>query len=70
MKIQELRQMTLVQLQEKLKKTERELARVRFHVRTGQNQNTAQIKKLRLLVAQIKTLLRDEQFIAAKTAQK
>ncbi len=57
MKVQELRQLTPKKLQEELKKAQRELAGVRFHVKTGQNQNHAQIKKLKTSVARILTLL-------------
>ncbi len=57
MKIQEIRQLTSKKLWEQLKKTRRELAVTRFHVRTGQSQDTAKIAKLRKTVAQILTLL-------------
>jgi len=62
--------MTLKQLQEKLVKSERELTSVRFHVKTGQNQDNAAIRKLRTQVAQVKTLLNDEEFVTSKTVKK
>lgn len=60
MKIQEMRQLTTKKLWEQLRKTRRELAVVRFHVKTGQNQNTAKIKYLRKTIARILTLLHNE----------
>lgn len=57
MKIQDLRQLTPKKLIEELKKARRELAVARFHVRTGQNQNTAELKGLRRTIARILTLL-------------
>ena len=57
MKIQELRQLTPKKLVAELSKARRELAATRFHVKTGQNQNTAEVKKLRNVIARILTLL-------------
>ncbi len=57
MKIQELRQLTVKKLLKELLKARRDLAVARFSIKTGKNQNVAQIKKLRLIVAQILTLL-------------
>lgn len=59
MKIQELRQLSAKKLQEELQKTERELTMTRFHTRTGLNQDTAKVAKLRKMVAQIKTLQKE-----------
>ncbi len=60
MKIQELRQMTVKKLYEQLRKTQREMAVVRFHVKTQQSADTSQISKKRRLVARIKTLLNNQ----------
>ena len=57
MKIAELRQLTPKKLWEALRKTRRELAVTRFHVKTGQEQNTAKISKQKKTIAQILTLL-------------
>ncbi len=57
MNIAELRQLTTKKLWVALKKARRELAVTRFHVQTGQEQNTAKIKKQKKLIAQISTLL-------------
>ena len=57
MKVQELRQLTPKKLLETLKKTRREHAVSRFHAKTGQNQNTAELTKQRRLIARILTVL-------------
>ena len=59
MKIQELRQMTEKKLNEELIKTRRELGSARFRAKTGQNQNTAQVGKLRKKIARILTILKE-----------
>lgn len=63
MKIQELRQMTVAKLVELLKKTRREAAAARFRLATGQNQNSAALKRMRTLIAQIKTLLHEQKLV-------
>lgn len=60
MKTQELRQLTTDKLKAKLDEVSRKLAVVRFHLKTGQENDTAQVKKMRRQVAQIKTLLHNE----------
>jgi ribosomal protein L29 len=57
MSIQELRQLTPKKLLKELQKAVRSLAVIRFHVKTGQNQNVAEVKKTRQTIARIKTLL-------------
>lgn len=56
----ELRQLTPKKLIEMLKKTQRELAVTKFHVRTGKNQNTAKIFMFKQMIARILTLLREQ----------
>jgi ribosomal protein L29 len=60
MKIQELRQMTVAKLVELLKKTRREAATAQFRLTTGQNQNSAALKKMRTMIARINTLLHEQ----------
>lgn len=57
MKIAELRQLTPKKLWETLHKTRRELAVTRFHIQTGQEQNTSKVAKQKRLIAQVRTLL-------------
>ncbi len=59
MKIAELRQMSDKKLQEELTKARRDSATVRFHAKTGQNQDTAKVKKLQKTIARILTLLKE-----------
>lgn len=66
MKIQELRQMTTTKLVELLKKTRREAASAKFRIYTGQNQDSASLKKMRTLIAQIKTLLHEQKLAETK----
>lgn len=60
MKIAELRQMSAKDLWKKLSEIRRDRSVARFHVKTGQEQNTAKIRKAARLVAQIKFLLHNE----------
>ncbi len=68
MKVQELRQMTEKKLNQKLREMRRELNSAKFRVKTGQNQNTAQIKKLRKTIARILTILQEMKDKLTKTA--
>ena len=66
MKIQELRQMTMAKLVELLKKTRRDAAGAKFRLNTGQNQNSAEFKGMRKMIAQIKTLLHEQKLAETK----
>jgi large subunit ribosomal protein L29 len=57
MQIAELRQLTIKKLWEKLKFVRRELAVLRFRVKTGQSVETSKIKEMKLTIARILTLL-------------
>lgn len=71
MKIQELRQMTEKKLIEKKRKSQRDLGSAKFRAKTGQNQNTAQITKLRKMIAQILTILNELKLgLNSKTSKK
>ena len=69
MKIQELRQMTEKNLNKELLKARRELGVSRFRAKTGQNQNTAQVTKLRKMIARIMTILTELKNKLIKTAK-
>ena len=60
MKMQELRQLPPKKLVAELEKAQRELAGIRFQVRTGKNQNTAEVRTKRTLVARILTMMNSE----------
>ena len=69
MKVQELRQMTEKKLYQELLKTRRELGTSEFRVKTGQNQNTAQVTKLRKKIARILTILNEMKNKLIKTSK-
>ena len=60
MKVSEIRQMNKKKLTEELAKTRREKAVVKFHVKTGQQQDTAKVSKLKKKIAQIKTVQKEQ----------
>jgi ribosomal protein L29 len=57
MKLYEIKQLDMKKLFAALRKTRRDLAVIRFQVRTGVSKDTARIKFLRKAVAQILTLM-------------
>jgi len=61
MSVSELRQLPPKKLGETLGKLKRELAVSKFHVQTGQNQNTADLKKKRQTIARAQTVLAEQQ---------
>lgn len=64
MKIQDLRQLASKKLWEHLRKTRRELVVARFHVKTGQNKDTAALAKQKRVVAQILTIFQEKKGMA------
>jgi large subunit ribosomal protein L29 len=61
MKLNELRDLDSVRLQERLIEIDQELFNLRFQQETGRLTNTARIGQLRKETAQVKTLLRERQ---------
>ncbi len=61
MNIQELRQLTPKKLWKALADARRALAVKRFHMKTGQDQKTSDVKTLRKEVARILTLLKAQE---------
>jgi ribosomal protein L29 len=57
MKLYEIKQLDMKKLFAALRKTRRDLAVIRFQVRTGVSKDTARIKFLRKAVAKILTLM-------------
>lgn len=71
MKIQELRQMTETKLNEELIKAREELFAARFKSKTGVNQDTSRVTKLRKMIAQILTLINEIKLkLTTKTSAK
>ncbi len=60
MEIQELRQLTVKKLWAKLREIRRILAVTKFHVKTGREQDSSKIGKIKRMIAQILTILHNE----------
>lgn len=71
MKAQEIRDLTLDQLDDELIKLKKEQFNLRFQAATGQLENTARSRQVRRDIARIKTIQREKRFSAggAQAAQ-
>ena len=61
MKVAEVRELDVTQLEDRLAVTRRELFNLRFQHATGQLENTGQIKEVRKNIARILTVLNQKQ---------
>ena len=61
MKVAEVRELDVAQLEQRLADTRRELFNLRFQLATGQLENTGQIKEVRKNIARILTVLNQKQ---------
>ncbi len=61
MKVAEVRELDVTQLEDRLAQTRRELFNLRFQHATGQLENTGQIKEVRKNIARILTVLNQKQ---------
>ena len=61
MKVAEVRELDVTQLENRLAETRRELFNLRFQHATGQLENTGQIKEVRKSIARILTVLNQKQ---------
>ena len=61
MKVAEVRELDIAQLEQRLADTRRELFNLRFQHATGQLENTGQIKEVRKNIARILTVLNQKQ---------
>jgi len=59
--VKNLRGLTTVELEEKVKELKKELFNLRFQFLAGRAENLAKIKQTRREVARVKTLLREKQ---------
>ena len=66
MKIKELRNLTIAELQEKLRDSKEELFNLRFQQATNQHDNPMRIVEVKKTIARIKTLLKEEELKSAK----
>jgi large subunit ribosomal protein L29 len=68
MKIAEIREMTLDQLDDQLAKLKKEQFNLRFQRASGQLENTARVREVRRDIARVMTIARQKQQGAAKSA--
>lgn len=60
MKVKEIRELSIAEMQEKEKQYKEELFNLRFQLATGQLENTARIQEVRKSIARIKTVLHEQ----------
>lgn len=66
MKINKLRDMTIMELEEKLRDSKTELFNLRFQQATNQLDNPMRIVEVKKTIARINTLLKEEELKTAK----
>lgn len=59
MKVQDVRELNELELEEKVKELKEELFNLRFQLATGQLENVMRIKEVRRSIARVKTVLRE-----------
>lgn len=68
-KTSELRELTDVELDQKLLESRHELFNLRFQLATGKQDNSARLGHVRKEIARISTILREREIEAAETAE-
>lgn len=66
MKVREIRELSDVELQEKVRELKGELFNLRFQMATGQLENMMRIKEVRHAIARVKTVMRERELAAAR----
>lgn len=61
MKANEIRDLTTVEIETKVKSLKEELFNLRFQLATGQLENTARIREVRKSIARMKTVVRERE---------
>ena len=61
MKVKEIRELTTAEMLDKEKQLKEELFNLRFQLATGQLENPMRIREVKKSIAQIKTILREEE---------
>ncbi|WP_028400864.1 50S ribosomal protein L29 [Ectobacillus panaciterrae] len=61
MKTNEIRELTTVEIEQKVKALKEELFNLRFQLATGQLENTARIREVRKAIARMKTVVRERE---------
>ena len=64
MKAKELRDLTTVEIEQKVKSLKEELFNLRFQLATGQLENTARIREVRKAIARMKTVIHEREISA------
>ena len=67
MKASELREMSDEQLEHELRETQREMFRIRFQTATERNDTPSNVRKLRAVIARVKTIQRERQIAATQS---
>ncbi|HAD61074.1 MAG TPA: 50S ribosomal protein L29 [Planctomycetaceae bacterium] len=67
MKASELREMSDEQLEHELRETQREMFRIRFQTATERNDTPSNVRKLRAVIARVKTIQRERQIAASQS---
>ena len=67
MKASELREMSDEQLEHELRDTQREMFRIRFQTATERNDTPSNVRKLRAVIARVKTIQRERQIAASQS---
>lgn len=68
MKVNEIRNLSTAELDEKVAGLKEELFNLRFQLATGQLENPMRIREVKRTIARIKTVQREEELKAAKKA--
>ena len=68
MKVNEIRNLSTAELDEKVAGLKEELFNLRFQLSTGQLENPMRIREVKKTIARIKTVQREEELKAAKKA--
>ncbi|AKO90802.1 MULTISPECIES: 50S ribosomal protein L29 [Priestia] len=66
MKVNEIRDLTTAEIEQKVKSLKEELFNLRFQLATGQLENTARIPEVRKSIARMKTVIRAREIAASK----
>lgn len=61
MKVNEIRDLTTAEIEEKVKSLKEELFNLRFQLATGQLENTARIREVKKSIARMKTIIRERE---------
>jgi large subunit ribosomal protein L29 len=66
MKVNEIRDLTTAEIEQKVKALKEELFNLRFQLATGQLENTTRIREVRKSIARMKTVVREREIAASK----